>query len=296
MEQAEKITGTTMSVRELGEQLGIKRTAAYRLVDKGKFDTIQVNGVTRVVIASFEQWYAEQTWYHKVDGTPPGEALTSSYSLQEFCNVLAISESTAYRLIEKEHLAVTKGDDHSAVRIPRDSFVRWYAGQSSYRIEDDRERDRAAEAGSYTLPEIAHMLGLHRNRVYEILAREPEAFVCFELAGRRRVTKESFERWYAGQSRYTKLTERSAEEISREKARPQMEEKKKEAPRLEVDPDKPSYTVPETAVLLDIDVKEVYAMIRLGELEAVRYGRSYRIHRDTIKWWLQQHKMHMNEE
>ena len=69
-----------------------------------------------------------------------------------------------------------------------------------------------------------------------------------------------------------------------------LAEKKKEAPRLEVDPDKPSYNVRETAVLMDLTPDEVRRLIREGKLAAKKYGASYIIRRENISWWLEQQK------
>ena len=57
-----------MSVVEMGEQLGLCKTAAYWLIKKNYFQTILVGGTMRVMIDSFEKWYANQLRYKKVDG------------------------------------------------------------------------------------------------------------------------------------------------------------------------------------------------------------------------------------
>ena len=44
----------TMAVHEMAELLGLKKTDSYWLIHKQKFQTITVNGKTRVVIESFE--------------------------------------------------------------------------------------------------------------------------------------------------------------------------------------------------------------------------------------------------
>ena len=62
--------------------------------------------------------------------------------------------------------------------------------------------------------------------------------------------------------------------------------KKKDAPRPEVDPDKESYTVTEAAILMDVSEKDVYDLIRSGELEAQKYGNKLRVRREEIDWWL----------
>lgn len=80
---------TTMSVPEMQRMLGIKKTDAYWLVHKNVFETIIVEKKMRVVIESFEKWYANQVKHSKVDGPPPGAELKAySYSVQEMANLL----------------------------------------------------------------------------------------------------------------------------------------------------------------------------------------------------------------
>lgn len=192
---------TTMSVAEMGKMLGLGKTEPYWLVHKNCFETILVNGKMRVVIESFEKWYASQ---------------------------------------------------------------------NKHRTQEDREKDAALEAETLTMPEMAKELYIERDEVYNILERKEnrDAFDFVIIADKKRITRESFERWYAGQSKYRKLSDRTPEEL--EEIR--MAEKKKEAPRLEVDPDKPSYNVRETAVLMDLTPDEVRRLIREGKLAAKKYG------------------------
>ena len=51
---------TTMSVPEMRRMLGLGKTESYWLVHRGFFDTILVEGKMRIVIESFEKWYANQ--------------------------------------------------------------------------------------------------------------------------------------------------------------------------------------------------------------------------------------------
>ena len=60
-----------MSVHEMGDMLGLKKTDRYWLVHKNYFRTETLLGKMRVEIASFEKWYANQDWYHKVNGEAP---------------------------------------------------------------------------------------------------------------------------------------------------------------------------------------------------------------------------------
>ena len=61
-----------MSVSEMGELLGLKKTDRYWLVHKNFFETKEIAGKMRVNIESFEKWYANQIKYHKVNGEEPG--------------------------------------------------------------------------------------------------------------------------------------------------------------------------------------------------------------------------------
>lgn len=279
---------TTMSVREMRQMLGLGKTEAYWLVHKQRFQTLVVNGMMRVVIESFERWYSNQVKYQKVDGSPPGEELRSySYSVQEIAEELGIDPTTAYEVIKRDNIETFEVD--FCKRIRKDVFEEWYSSQNKYRTKVDRERDKELEAATMTMPEMARLLLLHRNEVYRILldSKHSHMFEFVYIAGKRRVTKESFERWYSNQSHYRKLSDRTPEEISK------IESLRKEAetPRLKVDERKSAFTLQEAAVLLDLSYNEVRSMIRNGELEAIKCGTKYMISRDELKWFLLQQTM-----
>ena len=83
---------TTMPVREMREILGLGKTDSYWLLKKKFFDVVLVNGKMRVVIESFENWYANQVKYSKVNGSPPGEKLNErSYSIVALAEMLGVS-------------------------------------------------------------------------------------------------------------------------------------------------------------------------------------------------------------
>ena len=59
------------------------------------------------------------------------------------------------------------------------------------------------------MPEMAGMLLIPRAEVYHILltGRDREKFDFVYIGGKRRVTRSSFENWYAGQTEVTTGTE-----------------------------------------------------------------------------------------
>lgn len=279
---------TTMSVPEMQRMLGIKKTDAYWLVHKNVFETIIVEKKMRVVIASFEKWYANQVKHSKVDGPPPGAELKAySYSVQEMANLLGVSDDVVYAIIKRDHLETFEVDYWK--RIRKDVFETWYKGQTKYRTAEDRERDKAQEEMGYTMPEIAKMLLISRKEVYNLLASPKCAgvFEYFTVAEKKRITKESFETWYRGQCKYIKFEDRSPEEQERIR----MLQKQEKRPSLMVDPNKQAYDIKETAVLLDVPVHEIRRMISEEELEAKKFGNRYLILKSEIEWWLLQQKM-----
>ena len=89
---------TSMSVPEMGKMLGLGKVESYWLVKKNYFKTIQVAGRMRVMLDSFEDWYAGQFHYKKVDGTPPGEKWRhTTMSVPEMADLLGLKSGTAYR-------------------------------------------------------------------------------------------------------------------------------------------------------------------------------------------------------
>ncbi|MFR8671133.1 MAG: hypothetical protein ACLVFI_00120 [Christensenellales bacterium] len=58
-----------------GQAPGAWKPESYYLVKKNYFKVITVGATMRVMIPSFEEWYANQSFYKKVDGPEPGSQL-----------------------------------------------------------------------------------------------------------------------------------------------------------------------------------------------------------------------------
>ena len=63
----------TISVPDVMRILGLGKTATYRLINQCRFKTYLVLGKMRVDVDSFEDWYAGQFHYKKVNGERPGK-------------------------------------------------------------------------------------------------------------------------------------------------------------------------------------------------------------------------------
>ena len=202
MEQPKK--RTSMSVMEMGKLLGLGKTESYYLVRKNYFKVITVGTTMRVMIPSFEEWYANQSFYKKVDGPEPGSQLKqASMNAEELGALLGITESSAYDLIAKGHFE--KVEVLGKMRISNESFWKWYSTQSIYRTVEDRAKDAEEMEAALRMPEIARMLGIHRNQVYYIV--KTANFETVQIGRYKCVTKDSFYRWYENQSHYILKTD-----------------------------------------------------------------------------------------
>ena len=122
----------SMSVREMRRLLGLGKTEAYWLVKKNYFDTVIIAGKMRVMIESFENWYANQLHYKKIIGEAPGKNWTSiTMSIQETASLLGIAEGTLYDLMKKKPFKTVKVGMYTRIYI--DSFEDWYNSQSPYK-------------------------------------------------------------------------------------------------------------------------------------------------------------------
>ena len=202
MNETQAVRKTSISVPEMQKMLGLGKTEAYWLVKKNYFKTIVAGGRMRVLLSSFEDWYANQFSYYKVDGPLPGAALReTTLSVAEIAQLLGIAEGTAEELLAKIKLGQVV--IYGKRRILKNSFETWYRSQSFYRTVSDQEADRQLYGDTVTMPEIARMLGVHRNTIYGLV--KAGHFETVKTARTTLVKRDSFERWYQGQNRYKKV-------------------------------------------------------------------------------------------
>lgn len=285
----------TMSVREMGKLLGLKKVESYWLVHKEYFETILVAGKMRVVIESFENWYARQVRYRKVTGEAPGELLKQeSYSAGDIAEILGISEAFAYELMKAGSVKPIQVNYRQ--RFPKEAFDQWYASQSRYRNANDRLRDAELEENSMSMPDMARLLDVSRSVVYNIInsGRGKELLEVIVVADRKRVTKESFERWYVSQNTYLKPEDQPAGIPRRRKSYADSLVKKKvrtsKGKREARFSDNPDYlTVDEAALLAKTSTVRVYKWIKSGRFPALRISKMVtRIPRKNFEAFLEE--------
>ena len=124
------------------------------------------------------------------------------YTVKDLQEMLGTDNATVYEILKKNNIETVTMNER--LRVPTDAFWDWYHSQSRYRTQEDRKKDAAAEAASLSMPEMARLLDVPRSTVYGILSSKKYAPLLdvIVIAGRRRVTKESFERFLQAQDTY----------------------------------------------------------------------------------------------
>ena len=271
---------TTMSVREMGNLLGLKKVDSYWLVHKGFFETILVGGKMRVVIESFENWYAHQAKYQKVTGEPPGELLKQeSYSARDIAGILGVSESYVYEIMKAAGVKPVMVDFRQ--RFRREDFERWYSSQTRFRNDEDRRRDEEIEESSMSMPDMARLLDVSRSVVYGILQSD--------------LGKEMLDRWYASQARYLKPEDQPEGVPRRHKSYADTLVKKKvkadSGPREIRYSSNPEYlTIDEAAYMAKVSMDRIYRWIQSGKIPALKVAkRVTRIPRRDFEMFLEEY-------
>ena len=278
-----------MSVHEMGDLLGLKKTDRYWLVHKGFFQTDETPIGMRVDIESFEEWYANQVKYRKVTGEEPGlELKKHSYSARDIAQLLDIKEWQVYEEMKKADLEFIRVDYWK--RWPVEVFEEWYRNQTKYKKKEHRDPD--LEAAVMRMPEMARLLGVPRGTVYNILDSNPQIQTVV-IGNRRHVVKASFYVWYRNQDHYHLAGEEVPAAIS-EETNPDIELHRREVLETtgsakNIGNDE-NLTLQEAALLADVTPAAVSKWVRSGRIHSVKFGKAIRIPRKAFEAWLQKQR------
>lgn len=283
---------STMSVPEMRDLLGLKKTESYWLLKKNYFDVTMVGGKMRIVIESFERWYAGQVHYHKVNGPAPGAVLRKdSYSVADICEMLKVSSDTVYTIIRREGLSYTiHQNGHWRVNV--EEFETWYASQSRYRKQEERARDKFAEENSMSIPEFGRSLGLNRNEAYKLVRQIKDELQFIQIADRTRITLASYIKWRESAEPVDK-TIADILGVSYGKCDPDETpcNEDDQRPLKEIQSRiaaKSIFTIQEAAEILRLHEKAVYRLIDYGDLKGFRIKGKWRIQQTEMLRWVEE--------
>ena len=158
-------------------------------------------------------------------------------------------------------------------------------------MKADREKDAAIENASISMPEMARLLGVTRNTVYSIL-KHPDYKGLFEiitLADRKRITRESFEKFLASQEKY-KLDEiNDYEEISMEENIAVAEHRRKKLKNKQHRGDNGNLdylTFDEAALIAKVSRTTIYEWSRKKHFPVIHVVKAARIPRKEFEEYL----------
>ena len=91
------------------------------------------------------------------------------------------------------------------------SFEKWYANQIKYHKVTGEEPGKELKSWSYSVKEVADLLGVDEYLVYDLLKKNQIEAVIVDYW--KRIPKESFQNWYKSQSRYRTKEDREKDAL-----------------------------------------------------------------------------------
>lgn len=247
---------STMSVPTMRQMLGLKKTASYWLIKKQWFDVLTIHGEMRVVISSFETWYANQTHYRKVNGPPPGEELRKkSYSVYQY----------------------------GQWRVDAAVFQFWYNSQCTYHLVTAEHPNELHKANLMKLTEFGRLLGLERDETYKLVRQLKYVLEIVSINRQLYVTMSSYQRWRKTEMRTdaqiaASVVKRSRKELPQ--ILPAVSSVEQESTSI---PAQKFFTVPEAASFLHLSERTVYRLCSDGRIPAKRLASQWRIARTDLE-------------
>ena len=195
----------------------------------------------------------------------------ATMSVPEMRKMLGLGKTDSYWILKQREIETVIL--YGKIRIVKDSFEKWYANQVKYRKVNGDPPGALLNAASFSVRDLAALLNVNKATIYyHIQNGDFETFQCDHWT---RVTKESFERWYAAQEKHHKPEERR-----------QVEE------QLAV-----SYSIPDIGRLLGIDRNKARTLIispkNRGTFEVLPVAGQYRVTKESFeKWYGSQNEYH----
>ena len=128
--------------------------------------------------------------------------LRRTMSVPEMRKLLGLKKTESYWLIHRKFFRTeTIG---GMMRIDLESFEKWYANQVKYRKVVGEAPGKELREKSYSFKEAANILGIHDSDLYDIWKNEKLEYITVDFV--RRIPVDIFEKWYADQDVYRKVT------------------------------------------------------------------------------------------
>lgn len=278
-----------MTVKEMGDLLGIKKTDRYWLIKKGYFNVATIAGKMWVEVASFEKWYSGQVKYRKANGEKPGrEVAEHSYSPREAADMLGVSDSLIYELVKAGHLNTIIVDGW--MRIPKEDFYSWYGRQDRYRIKGPdpilsppaplqmgEKKEEGTDPGKLIhIRDAADLLGTGISGVYRAAEEYPALLGITEIRGTAYIREKDLDRFFRKQDRYCYHPENDRSVAKRG--------------------GECYLTIQQACSTARVTRPTIIAWHRQGKIPAIRAGRVVRIPLSGLERWLAEQQIVKRKE
>ena len=123
-------------------------------------------------------------------------------TVPEMGKLLGLKKTDRYWLVHKN--VFESKEIAGKIRINIASFEKWYANQVKYKKVGGEEPGKELREKSYSFKEAANILGIHDCDLYDIWKNEKLEYITVDFV--RRIPVDIFEKWYADQDVYRKVT------------------------------------------------------------------------------------------
>ena len=130
-------------------------------------------------------------------------------TVPEMGKLLGLKKTDRYWLVHKN--VFESKEIAGKIRINIASFEKWYANQIKYHKVTGEKPGKELKSWSYSVKEVADLLGVDEYLVYDLLKKNQMEAVIVDYW--KRIPKESFQNWYKSQSRYRTKEDRKKDAL-----------------------------------------------------------------------------------
>ena len=130
-------------------------------------------------------------------------------TVPEMGKLLGLKKTDRYWLVHKN--VFESKEIAGKIRINIASFEKWYANQIKYHKVTGEEPGKELKSWSYSVKEVADLLGVDEYLVYDLLKKNQMEAVIVDYW--KRIPKESFQNWYKSQSQYRTKEDRKKDAL-----------------------------------------------------------------------------------
>ena len=188
-------------------------------------------------------------------------------TVPEMGKLLGLKKTDRYWLVHKN--VFESKEIAGKIRINIASFEKWYANQIKYHKVTGEEPGKELKSWSYSVKEVADLLGVDEYLVYDLLKKNQIEAVIVDYW--KRIPKESFQNWYKNQSRYRTKEDREKDALLEDA----------------------TITMPEMAQQLGTTRSMINKWADKGKFTVIKVGSRVRIRRDEFEDWMEQKERSM---